>query len=243
MAHLPWLCASVETSAFGRAMTEQPKANERVQVRRPAPSSLTLAAIAVAFGLGYMAALLLGGILGLMLVVPTFGLLLLGLIAAGIGLAKEQKRTGVHRRPYVAVLIALLGMILFLIPGLGTLRLLDLHMRGRVALAGGRETLQAWGVEMLEEPRELMIEDGERRLIPEEKWSPQVRKLRPKRVWIDRLFENEAEGVSLMYGGGFLHWFVVIGPPGSNPDPERLNDAPASPWFRWADGVYCRFAD
>jgi len=199
--------------------------------------------IAAALGLGYMAALLLGGILGLMLVVPAFGALLLGLIAAGIGFAKQQNRTAVHGRRYIAVLIALLGMIVFLIPGLGTLRLLNLHMRGRVALTGGREALQAWAVEVLAGPRDLMIEDGDRRLIPEERWSPQVRRLRPKRVAIDRLFEEEAEGVSLMYGGGFLHWFIVIGPPGSNPDREQLNDAPASPWFRWADGVYCKFTD
>ncbi len=114
-------------------MREQSEELERIELPHPMPSPLISAIVAVGLGLGYMVALLLGGIVGLVLVVPAFGALLLGLIAAGIGFAKAENRTGVHRRRYIAVLSTLLGMILFLIPGLGTFRLLVLHMRGLVA--------------------------------------------------------------------------------------------------------------
>ena len=41
-----------------------------------------------------------------------------------------------------------------------------------------------------------------------------------------------------VYGGGFLYWWIVVGRPGSRPDP-RYNDLNRDDfWIRWADGIY-----
>jgi hypothetical protein len=61
---------------------------------------------------------------------------------------------------------------------------------------------------------------------------------RPHRVYIEPLFEGGREGVRLPYGSGFFHWQIVVGPPGSRPEPT-LNDPNSDNfWIRWSDGIY-----
>ena len=52
----------------------------------------------------------------------------------------------------------------------------------------------------------------------------------------DLELKGDQEAVCLTYGGGFLHWCIVIGPPGSVPDPNaaRFDNR----WIRWSDGIY-----
>lgn len=209
-----------------------------IELPRPMPYSLRWALGAAAVGLGYMVAVVLFGLFGLMLVMPAFGMLLAGFVSALVGLAQKRNRCTPYVWRYVGVLVVLVGQVAFLIPGLGTIRLLNLHCRMRVALTGGQDELQAWAVELLAKPRDPMHQDGSGWRIPREEYSKQVRRLKPKRISVERLFQNNQEGVRLMYGGGFLHWNIVIGPPGLVPDPS-LRDV----WFRWSDGVYCWFPD
>ena len=152
-------------------------------------------------------------------------------------------------RDYVALLVAIAGLILFLIPGLGTIRLLNLHCRMRVAQTGGADELQRWAVDLLAQPRADITpwssteEDVEEWVVPPAHWSEQVTRLKPQRIFIKRLFQNDGEAVQLAYGGGFLHWNIVVGPPGVTGDPKRNTGRPDSLWFRWADGLYCWFPD
>jgi len=214
-----------------------------IELPRPMPYSLRWALGAAAVGLGYMVAVVLFGLFGLMLAMPTFGILLVGLICALVGLAKKQNRHRTQTCSYIASLIIIARQVLFLIPGLGTIRLLNLHCRMRVAMSGGQSDLQAWAVELLAQPRDPMHQDGSGWRIPREECSKQVQRLKPKRISVEQLFENDQEGVRLMYGGGFLHWNIVLGPPGSVPDPKFEETLTENDWFRWSDGVYCWFPD
>lgn len=112
-------------------------------------------------------------------------------------------------------------------------------MRLAVAFTGGQGELQAWAVSLLDGPRDHLDFDGwEHWRVPREAWSHQVQRLRPNGVNIVPVFENGREAVVLGYGGGFFHWWIVVGRPGSQPDP-KLNDPNIdSRWIRWADGIY-----
>jgi hypothetical protein len=143
-------------------------------------------------------------------------------------------------RPWVG--IGVLGVILVLLillsvgPG-NYFNLLDLGGRLTVTLSGGQEELRAWAIKILDEPRDNPGQvSGER--IPRERWSEQVRRLRPRCIQIDPLFEDRHEAVRLCYGSGFFHWNIVVGRPGSRPDPS-LNDPNSDDrWLRWGDGIY-----
>ncbi|MDI6449505.1 hypothetical protein [Anaerobaca lacustris] len=176
--------------------------------------------------------------------------LFLGGLAVLLGL-----RHKVNRRPprlwlNLAALTGIIALLYMLTigPFNGT-GLLNLRMRGLVALTGGQGRLQSWAVEVLAQPRDA--EDGRSSIeetftqwdVPRSSWSGQVRRLGPKRVFIQRVFQDGQEGVLLAYGSGFLHWYIVIGPPGSVPDPKLDEHPTDSDWFRWSDGVYCWFAD
>ena len=83
-----------------------------------------------------------------------------------------------------------------------------------------------------------MVEQGDQRDVSRDRWSEQVRRLKPQRVWIEPLFEDGQEGVVLAYGSGFLHWWIVIGRPGSRPGPQYNDPDRDDFWIRWADGIY-----
>ncbi len=119
--------------------------------------------------------------------------------------------------------------------------LMNLRTRARVAMTGGQDQLQAWAVEVLTRPRELMEQEGLSWVVPREQWSEQVRRLRPnvRLVRIDPLLEGGRNAVRLGYGGGPFHWYIVIGPPGSAP---RRN-SPDELWYQWGDGIYDWFPE
>ena len=191
-----------------------------IELPRPMPNSLQFAIAAAVIGLGYMLAVFLGGLMGIALAVPAVLILLAGFLSAFVGLVDKHNRRPPYVWHFVGVFVILGGQIAFLIPGLGTIRLLNLHCRLRVAITGGQEELQSWAVEVLAQPRDPMHQDGSGWRIPHEECSKQIQRLKPKRISIEQLFENDQEGVSLMYGGGFLHWYIVLGSPGSVPDPK-----------------------
>jgi len=122
------------------------------------------------------------------------------------------------------------------------LSLINLRTRGRVAMTGGQDQLQVWAVEVLAKPREQMQQDGSGWLVPREEWSEQVRHLGGG-VRIDPLWEGGRSAVRLCYGGGFFHWYIVVGPPGSAPDPNLVKERPFDAWYRWGDGVYGWFPE
>jgi len=161
-----------------------------------------------------------------------------------LGLFQKRNRRRPRLWQNLATLTGIVSLLYLLTVGPGDpLSLLNLRMHGLVALTGGQEQLQSWAVERLGESRESMGERGPDWHVPRECWSRQVRRLKPKYVCVDRFFQNDQEAVILSYGGGFLHWYVVVGPPGSIPDPKLDEGLPDSLWFRWADGVYCWFPD
>jgi len=222
---------------------KKPRELEGREPARSMPDTFIFAIVASVLGLGYMVAVFLFGLFGLMLAIPSFGILLAGIISALVGLAQKRNRYTPYLWRYVGVLAVLVGMVAFLSPGLGTLRLLNLHCYTRVAMTGGQNELQSWAVDLLAQPRDPMHQDGSGWRIPREQCSKQVWRLKPKRISIEQLFQNDQEGVRLMYGGGFLHWYIVLGPPGSLPDPKFEENLTENDWFRWSDGVYCWFPD
>lgn len=226
------------------------KGLEHGKPRLPMPDSLRYGIGAVVTGLAYMLAVFLFGIHGLMLAVPACIFVLIGFIAALSGVARKRNRTPLYVRCYGIAIVVLAGEIAFLLPGFGTIRLLNWHCRTRVATTGGQEELQQWAVDLLARPRDSIDREVPANVtvaqwdVPEKFWSDQVQRLKPKRVFIDHLFQNGREGITLTYGGGFLgHWWIVVGPPGAILDPKLTENQPDIPCFRWRDGVYCYFLD
>jgi hypothetical protein len=159
--------------------------------------------------------------------------LLYGWITAFAGLRVKSNPRGLRRWMHIGILVA--------IPILGGLAnifsLVDLRMRLAVTFTGGQDELQAWAIKILDEPRGSSGQGSDDR-IPRERWSEQVRRLKPKWVRIEPLFEDGGEAVRLCYGGGFYHWNIVVGRPGSRPDP-KFNDPDHDEWWtRWGDGLY-----
>jgi len=214
--------------------SEQQETTHKEGEVRPMPISLGVAIAALVLGLVYMAAVFSFGLLGLMLAMPAFGVLLAGFVSALVGLARKQNRCAPHALRYVGVLVGLVALLLFLIPGLGTIRLLNLHSRMRVARTGGQDELQSWAVDLLAQSRDGMEirletqEQVEQWEVPQSYWSKQVSRLKPTHIFIERLFQGDQDGVRMMYGGGFFHWYIVVGPAGSAPDPRLDENLPNS---------------
>lgn len=199
---------------------------------------------AIIAAVGYVAATLLLGwnFFPCLLILLMLVSLLMGGIAVFCGLFLKANRQGTRLWKHIGVLLTILVLSFLLTVGPGNyIRLLDLRARLTVALTGGQEELQAWAVALLDEPRDPNSPDVWReRGVPRERWSKQVRRLRPNQVCVQPVFESEGEGVCLHYGSSFFHWWIVVGRPGSRPD-LSLN-APNSDifWYRWADGIYDR---
>jgi hypothetical protein len=160
--------------------------------------------------------------------------LLYGWISVLRGLSLMPNRRGFRHWTHIGILLIIPILLL-----LGNyFRLLDVRTRLAVAVTGGQDELQTWAVAVLGKPRDRMHSDGEQWTVPEEDWSEQVRRLKPGRVYIRAVFENGGEGVCLPYGGGFFHWWIVIGRPGSRPDPRFNGPSHDEWWLRWGDGIY-----
>jgi len=195
---------------------------------------------AIAVAVGYFAGTLLLGwnpipcLLGLLMLVS----LLFGGISVFSGLFVKANRQGTRLWKHVGVLVCIVVLLPVLTVGPGNyFCLVDLRMRLAVALTGGQDELQAWAISVLDAPHGS-LEQAEQGSVPERIWSKQVRRLKPGRVWIERVFDNDGEAVVFGYGGGFFHWYIVVGRPGSRPDP-KLNDPNSDNfWYRWADGIY-----
>jgi hypothetical protein len=206
------------------------------------PDSLKIAIGAVATALiGVGATLLLGYTLGF----PFYPLMCLTLIvlviASVVALFRKENRKGKrlwHHFAALSVTFVLLYAVTF--GPFNFMGLIGLRTRALIGLTGGQDELQSWAVEILAKPRDSEQADGSGWLVPREKWSEQVQRLGPKArlVRIDPLFEGERDAVRLGYGGGFFHWYIVLGPPGSVPEERPLDD-----WYRWGDGIYCWFPE
>jgi len=170
-------------------------------------------------------------------------LMLLSLLGGGIsvlsGLALRANRQGTRLWKHVGVLLGILSTLFVLTVGPGNyFRLIDLRSRLAVAMTGGQDQLQTWAVAVLAKPRDQMHGDGQDWIVPQEDWSDQVRRLKPIRIYIKPVFANGGEGVCLPYGSGFFHWWIVIGRPGSRPDPKFNDPNQDEWWLRWGDGIY-----
>ena len=230
---------SQDDKTVGRSTVEPASAGQ---------TSPTFGMVAIGCGVGYLLLLLLFGLLGLVLAVPVGFIVLAGLVSTSVGLLFHRGHSRRCTRRYVVVLVVILVLALFLLPGLGTIRTLDLHCRMRVAVTGGQDELQAWATELLATPRNEIQEfegadetEYNEWTVPEGHWSKQVRRLNPKRLRIERTASGDREVVTLMYGGGFQHWTIGVGPPEAIGElAVKMKEADCV-WFRWSDGICCWF--
>jgi hypothetical protein len=173
----------------------------------------------------------------------TVGALLCGGIAVTVGLFQKQNRMRPRLWHYLVTLLTIVALLYLLTFGPGNpISLVHIRARALVALTGGQDRLQSWAVEILAKPRDRMQEDGSGWRVPREEWSRQVQRLGGG-VRIDPLLEDERCAVCLCYGGGFFHWYIVVGPPGSVPDPKLVERRPYDAWYRWGDGIYGWFPE
>jgi len=209
--------------------------NERTIVEASAHLAVGIRAIAIAGGCA-IAMLLLGWERGSCFVWLVMLLVLLqGWVSVLGGLFVRSNRRGSRLWKHIGVLLVI-PMLFYL----GSFfRLVDLRARLVVALTGGQDKLQAWAVGLLNGPRDHLEYDGWKQwAVPQGVWSEQVRRLKPHGVCIEPVFDGGGEAVVLSYGGGFLHWYIVMGWLGSRPDPNLSDPNTDSWWLRWADGIY-----
>ena len=226
---------------------KKPAKLEGIDRTLPTPGPPAFATVAAAVGVSYILILFLFGLIGLAFAIPAWFIVMAGLVSAGVGLADKRNRHGPDGRRHTAVFVVNLTLALFLFPGLGTIRTLNLHCRMRVAMTGGQEELQSWALELMAKPRDQIETYDEpdavayEWTVPKRHWSKQVRRLNPKRIRIERSFKNGQEIVCLLYGGGFLHWSIGVGQPKAIDDLAVEMKAADRVWFRWSDGISCWF--
>ena len=149
---------------------------------QPMPGSLKCAIATLIIGLVYMVAVFLFGVFGLLLALPTYAGLLVGFLSALVGAATCHRHSGNWRWRYLVLLVVILAQILFLLPGLGEIRLLNLRCRTRVAMTGGQGQLQSWAQEILskypggQESESGGQDDFVQEKVPPSDWSDQVRR-------------------------------------------------------------------
>jgi hypothetical protein len=211
---------------------------ESSQTIRPACPHLWVGIGAVAVAGGYVAGVLLFGwdpicfLLGLLMLLSLFfgG----GAVLAGLALKANRRRVRLGKHVGVLLVIIMLLYLLTIGPG-NYFALIDLRTCLAVAWTGGQGRLQAWAVELLAKPRDGMEEDWG---VPKQYWSEQVHRLRPGSVFFAPVFEDRQWAVCLNYGSAFFHWSIVVGPPGSRPDPKSNGPTGDDVWYRWRDGLY-----
>lgn len=139
------------------------------------------------------------------------------------------------RRTHVVALAILAGVFCFYFFGGRLVDLLHYRTRLVLALTGGEDELRSWAVGVLAQPREQTEYPVSSYRVDRQRWSPQVRWLRPSKVSIEPMFKDGQQGVLLDYHIPHEGLGIVIGPPGSVPpeDPGR-----AYAWLRIGDGLY-----
>jgi len=215
---------------------------ESDQAARPASPHLRVGIVTVGVAGAYVVVVLLFGGLGSFgpfLLAPVVLLsLLFGGIAVLAGLVLKANRRRPRLWMHIGVFLANIVLLYVLSIGPGNyFALIDLRTRLAVALTGGQGRLQAWAVELLAKPRDGMEDGGDWR-VPKQYWSEQVHRLRPGSVFIAPVFEDKQWAVCLNYGSAFFHWSIVVGPPGSRPDPKSNGPTGDDVWYRWRDGLY-----
>jgi hypothetical protein len=112
--------------------------------------------------------------------------------------------------------------------------LTDWGIRLRVAISGGVDNLQTWAIEILEKPAD---EVGESELsiyrIKKEAMSKQVRGFNASYVYIVPGYQGREPHVRIIWGGGFHHWGIFVGPRGFHAESDQGQRI-----YRWCDGVY-----
>ncbi len=165
-----------------------------------------------------------------------------GAVAILIGLTLKANRIRRRLWKHVGVLLAIVVALYLLTVGpCSFFGLLDLQLRAAVARTGGRDQLQAWAMDVLEKSRDHLDEHIDNWPLPPESWSDQVHRLHPRGVSLWVKFEGDRRGVCLNYGGGFLHYSLLVGPPGSRPRPSLSDRSNRSSLVRWADGIFVWF--
>jgi len=109
--------------------------------------------------------------------------------------------------------------------------LMDLGMRLRVASTGGTEKIQLWAIEILEKSGGNTF--GRTPSISEEAMSEQIRRIRANYIWVVPGDGDEKRHVSIIWGGGFHHWGILVGPPAFHTESNETQCV-----YRWRDGVY-----
>lgn len=212
-------------------------AMESSETRRPVSRHLRIGLAAIGVAGGYVAIVLIFGwadpILSMLLTLLS---LLFGGIAVLCGLVLKANRQRPRLWKHIGVFLAIVLLLYLLTAGPANfLSLLNLH----VVFTGGHDELQTWAMGVLREAQNHISGEYDVWQVPQERWSKQVRRLRPEAVRVNRFFDNDQRGVGLLYGGGFFHLTIVVGPPGSQPDPQLNDPNSDNSWRRWADGIYC----
>jgi len=199
--------------------------------------------LAVIGGCAALAALLGWSAKGLVAPI-VFGLLLAG---GSILISLVRRHNGgISVLPYRLASLAVVVLLLYLFAfGSGVARLVDVHSRLRVALGGGRTTLQSWAVDILGKERAhgakgdfMAFDEG----VPKELWSDQIRRLQPDAVRLDRITLEDENALCLTFAAGLANWQIVIGPTGSVRAKEDFLDFGCR-WLRWGPGIYAVYCD
>jgi hypothetical protein len=209
--------------------------------RQPKDAKFALLALALVafhafelllFGFGLATCFVVLIFFGLILIVPAAAVYLL------VAMAIYWKRfTAKQKLIRMALFLSLLLIVLlhlrsslFLIYS----PLTDWGIRLRVAGNGGVGKLQAWAVEILQKPEGEVIENNSSMCqIKKDTMSKQVRGFNTSRVYIVRGCEGEHPHVSIIWGSGFHHWGIFVGPPSFHAESNQSQRV-----YRWRDGVY-----
>lgn len=213
------------------------KQNE--ETTRQASEHVRVGLIAIGVAVGYMAIVLFfGWVAPILFMLLTILPLLVGGITVLCGLASKANRERPRLWKHIAVFLAIVLLLYLLTVGpanFGSLSNL------RVVLTGGHDDLQSWALGLLSEADSHMSDELGVWHVPRDRWSKQVRRLRPEAVRVYPYFENLQRGVGLLYGGGGSHLTIVVGPPDARPEPPLNDPNSLEFWCRWADGIYCLF--
>jgi hypothetical protein len=213
---------------------------ESDQAARPASPHLRAGIVTVGVAGAYVVGVLLFGWPEPFLLAPVALLsLLFGGVAVLAGLVLKANRRRPRLWMHIGVFLANTVLLYVLSIGPGNyFALIDSRTRLAVALTGGQDELQGWAVELLAKSRDGMEENGGDSRISKQYWSEQVHRLRPGSVSIAPVFEDRQWAVCLGYGSAFFHWSIVVGPPGSRPDPKSNGPTGDDVWYCWRDGLY-----
>jgi len=155
------------------------------------------------------------------------------LVRTALWWQKLENKQRIFRTVLILSLV-LISLIFILSPGfLMNFWLTDIGMRLKIASTGGAEQLQAWAVDILEKPQNEVVDGDSMSRIKEEALSKQVRRLYPAYVFVASTSEENGPHIRIIWGGGFHHWGILVGPPTFH---TVSNEGQCV--YRWRDGVY-----